>query len=160
MNNHIDWVYNHVDPDFITTVILVIGVGLMLYAIILHSENNDKRFSMALSIALLVFAGYNTSNLKWHNLFNSYERRAGMSKVVYVKGDLYMIEDSSSARITLNRVDLYDPSYAKRYEATYGCVGTADNLLDEVTAINDNSDGVFSLTPKPKEVNLDCSTPK
>ncbi len=100
---------------------------------------------MVVAFAIVVFAAYNTMNLKWHNSFATHERRAGMNKVVYIGSELYMVSETPSDVITLTRIDVYSEEFAKRYEETYGCVGNTDVLLIDV---------------KPKERSLDCSTPK
>ena len=138
MKETLTWVYNNVNPDLITTILLALGV-------VTHSKTNDKRLNMVVAFAIVVFAAYNTMNLKWHNSFATHERRAGMNKVVYIGSELYMVSETPSDVITLTRIDVYSEEFAKRYEETYGCVGNADVLLIDV---------------KPKERSLDCSTPK
>lgn len=146
MKETLTWVYNNVDPDLITTILLALGVVTLLFAILPpHSKTNDKRLNMVVAFAIVVFAAYNTMNLKWHNSFATHERRAGMNKVVYIGSELYMVSETPSDVITLTRIDVYSEEFAKRYEETYGCVGNADVLLIDV---------------KPKERSLDCSTPK
>lgn len=146
MKETLTWVYNNVDPDLITTILLALGVVTLLFAIVPpHSKTNDKRLNMVVAFAIVVFAAYNTMNLKWHNSFATHERRAGMNKVVYIGSELYMVSETPSDVITLTRIDVYSEEFAKRYEETYGCVGNADVLLIDV---------------KPKERSLDCSTPK
>ena len=139
MKETLTWVYNNVDPDLITTILLAVCIVTLIFAIVTHSKTNDKRLNM------VVFAAYNTMNLKWHNSFATHERRAGMNKVVYIGSELYMVSETPSDVITLTRIDVYSEEFAKRYEETYGCVGNADVLLIDV---------------KPKERSLDCSTPK
>ena len=145
MKETLTWVYNNVNPDLITTILLALGVVTLLFAIVTHSKTNDKRLNMVVAFATVVFAAYNTMNLKWHNSFAAHERRAGMNKVVYIGSELYMVSETPSDVITLTRIDVYSEEFAKRYEETYGCVGNADVLLIDV---------------KPKERSLDCSTPK
>ena len=145
MKETLTWVYNNVNPDLITTILLALGVVTLLFAIVTHSKTNDKRLNMVVAFAIVVFAAYNTMNLKWHNSFATHERRAGMNKVVYIGSELYMVSETPSDVITLTRIDVYSEEFAKRYEETYGCVGNADVLLIDV---------------KPKERSLDCSTPK
>ena len=145
MKETLTWVYNNVDPDLITTILLALGIVTLLLAIVTHSKTNDKRLNMVVAFAMVVFAAYNTMNLKWHNSFATHERRAGMNKVVYIGSELYMVSETPSDVITLTRIDVYSEEFAKRYEETYGCVGNADVLLIDV---------------KPKERSLDCSTPK
>lgn len=146
MKETLTWVYNNVDPDLITAILLALGVVTLLFAIVPpHSKTNDKRLNMVVAFAIVVFAAYNTMNLKWHNSFATHERRAGMNKVVYIGSELYMVSETPSDVITLTRIDVYSEEFAKRYEETYGCVGNADVLLIDV---------------KPKERSLDCSTPK
>lgn len=145
MKETLTWVYNNVNPDLITTILLALGVVTLLFAIVTHSKTNDKRLNMVVAFAIVVFAAYNTTNLKWHNSFATHERRAGMNKVVYIGSELYMVSETPSDVITLTRIDVYSEEFAKRYEETYGCVGNADVLLIDV---------------KPKERSLDCSTPK
>lgn len=146
MKETLTWVYNNVDPDLITTILLALGVVTLLFAIVPpHSKTNDKRLNMVVAFAIVVLAAYNTMNLKWHNSFATHERRAGMNKVVYIGSELYMVSETPSDVITLTRIDVYSEEFAKRYEETYGCVGNADVLLIDV---------------KPKERSLDCSTPK
>ena len=140
MENILIWVYNNVDPDLITTVLLAVGIVTLLFA-------NDKRLNMVAVFAIVVFAAYNTMNLKWHNAFATHERRAGMNKVVYIGSELYMVSETPSDVITLTRIDVYSEEFAKRYEETYGCIGDADVLL-------------IDAVPKPEEPSLDCSTPK
>ena len=145
MKETLTWVYNNVDPDLITTILLALGVVTLLFTIVTHSKTNDKRLGMVVASAIVVFAEYNTMSLKWHNSFATHERRAGMNKVVYIGSELYMVSETPSDVITLTRIDVYSEEFAKRYEETYGCVGNADVLLIDV---------------KPKERSLDCSTPK
>lgn len=145
MKETLTWVYNNVNPDLITTILLALGIVTLLFAIVTHSKTNDKRLNMVVAFAIVVFAAYNTMNLKWHNSFATHERRAGMNKVVYIGSELYMVSETPSDVITLTRIDVYSEEFAKRYEETYGCVGNADVLLIDV---------------KPKERSLDCSTPK
>lgn len=146
MKETLTWVYNNVNPDLITTILLALGVVTLLFAIVPpHSKTNDKRLNMVVAFAIVVLAAYNTMNLKWHNSFATHERRAGMNKVVYIGSELYMVSETPSDVITLTRIDVYSEEFAKRYEETYGCVGNADVLLIDV---------------KPKERSLDCSTPK
>ena len=145
MKETLTWVYNNVNPDLITTILLALGIVTLLFAIVTHSKTNDKRLNMVVAFAMVVFAAYNTMNLKWHNSFATHERRAGMNKVVYIGSELYMVSETPSDVITLTRIDVYSEEFAKRYEETYGCVGNADVLLIDV---------------KPKERSLDCSTPK
>lgn len=145
MKETLTWVYNNVDPDLITAILLALGVVTLLFAIVPPSKTNDKRLNMVVAFAIVVFAAYNTMNLKWHNSFATHERRAGMNKVVYIGSELYMVSETPSDVITLTRIDVYSEEFAKRYEETYGCVGNADVLLIDV---------------KPKERSLDCSTPK
>lgn len=144
MKETLTWVYNNVDPDLITTILLAVCIVTLIFAIV-HSKTNDKRLNMVVAFAMVVFAAYNTMNLKWHNSFATHERRAGMNKVVYIGSELYMVSETPSDVITLTRIDVYSEEFAKRYEETYGCVGNADVLLIDV---------------KPKERSLDCSTPK
>ena len=145
MKETLTWVYNNVNPDLITTILLALGIVTLYIAIVTHSKTNDKRLNMVVAFAIVVFAAYNTMNLKWHNSFATHERRAGMNKVVYIGSELYMVSETPSDVITLTRIDVYSEEFAKRYEETYGCVGNADVLLIDV---------------KPKERSLDCSTPK
>lgn len=146
MKETLTWVYNNVDPDLITAILLALGVVTLLFAIVPpHSKTNDKRLDMVVAFAIVVLAVYNTTNLKWYNSFATHERRAGMNKVVYIGSELYMVSETPSDVITLTRIDVYSEEFAKRYEETYGCVGNADVLLIDV---------------KPKERSLDCSTPK
>ena len=145
MKETLTWVYNNVNPDLITTILLALGIVTLLFAIVTHSKTNDKRLNMVVAFAIVVFAAYNTMNLKWHNSFATHERRAGMNKVVYIGSELYMVSETPSDVITLTRIDVYSEEFAKRYEETYGCVGNADVLLIDV---------------KPEERSLDCSTPK
>lgn len=145
MKETLTWVYNNVDPDLITTILLALGVVTLIFAIVTDSKTNDKRLNMVVAFAIVVFAAYNTMNLKWHNSFATHERRAGMNKVVYIGSELYMVSETPSDVITLTRIDVYSEEFAKRFEETYGCVGNADVLLIDV---------------KPKERSLDCSTPK
>ena len=145
MKETLTWVYNNVNPDLITTILLALGIVTLYIAIVTHSKTNDKRLNMVVAFAMVVFAAYNTMNLKWHNSFATHERRAGMNKVVYIGSELYMVSETPSDVITLTRIDVYSEEFAKRYEETYGCVGNADVLLIDV---------------KPKERSLDCSTPK
>lgn len=144
MKETLTWVYNNVDPDLITTILLAVCIVTLIFAIV-HSKTNDKRLNMVVAFAMVVFAAYNTMNLKWHNSFATHERRAGMNKVVYIGSELYMVSETPSDVITLTRIDVYSEEFAKRYEETYGCVGNNDVLLIDV---------------KPKERSLDCSTPK
>ena len=144
MKETLTWVYNNVDPDLITTILLAVCIVTLIFAIV-HSKTNDKRLNMVVAFAMVVFAAYHTMNLKWHNSFATHERRAGMNKVVYIGSELYMVSETPSDVITLTRIDVYSEEFAKRYEETYGCVGNADVLLIDV---------------KPKERSLDCSTPK
>lgn len=144
MKETLTWVYNNVDPDLITTILLAVCIVTLIFAIV-HSKTNDKRLNMVVAFAMVVFAAYNTMNLKWHNSFATHERRAGMNKVVYIGSELYMVSETPSDVITLTRIDVYSEEFAKRYEETYGCVGNIDVLLIDV---------------KPKERSLDCSTPK
>lgn len=144
MKETLTWVYNNVDPNLITTILLALCIVTLIFAIV-HSKTNDKRLNMVVAFATVVFAAYNTMNLKWHNSFATHERRAGMNKVVYIGSELYMVSETPSDVITLTRIDVYSEEFAKRYEETYGCVGNADVLLIDV---------------KPKERSLDCSTPK
>ena len=144
MKETLTWVYNNVDPNLITTILLALCIVTLIFAIV-HSKTNDKRLNMVVAFATVVFAAYNTMNLKWHNSFATHERRAGMNKVVYIGSELYMVSETPSDVITLTRIDVYSEEFAKRYEETYGCVGNADVLLIDV---------------KPKELSLDCSTPK
>ena len=144
MKETLTWVYNNVDPNLITTILLALCILTLIFAIV-HSKTNDKRLNMVVAFATVVFAAYNTMNLKWHNSFATHERRAGMNKVVYIGSELYMVSETPSDVITLTRIDVYSEEFAKRYEETYGCVGNADVLLIDV---------------KPKERSLDCSTPK
>lgn len=145
MKETLTWVYNNVNPDLITTILLALGIVTLIFAIVTHSKTNDKRLNMVVAFAIVVFAAYNTTNLKWHNSFATHERRAGMNKVVYIGSELYMVSETPSDVITLTRIDVYSEEFAKRYEETYGCVGNTDVLLIDV---------------KPKERSLDCSTPK
>ena len=144
MKETLTWVYNNVDPNLITTILLALCIVTLIFAIV-HSKTNDKRLNMVVAFATVVFAAYNTMNLKWHNSFATHERRAGMNKVVYIGSELYMVSETPSDVITLTRIDVYSEEFAKRYEETYGCVGNADVLLIDV---------------KPKERSLDCSAPK
>ena len=144
MKETLTWVYNNVDPNLITTILLALCIVTLIFAIV-HSKTNDKRLNMVVAFATVVFAAYHTMNLKWHNSFATHERRAGMNKVVYIGSELYMVSETPSDVITLTRIDVYSEEFAKRYEETYGCVGNADVLLIDV---------------KPKERSLDCSTPK
>ena len=144
MKETLTWVYNNVDPNLITTILLALCIETLIFAIV-HSKTNDKRLNMVVAFATVVFAAYNTMNLKWHNSFATHERRAGMNKVVYIGSELYMVSETPSDVITLTRIDVYSEEFAKRYEETYGCVGNADVLLIDV---------------KPKERSLDCSAPK
>ena len=141
MKETLTWVYNNVNPDLIATILIALGIVTLIFAIV----TNDKRLNMVVAFAIVVFAAYNTTNLKWHNSFATHERRAGMNKVVYIGSELYMVSETPSDVITLTRIDVYSEEFAKRYEETYGCVGNTDVLLIDV---------------KPKERSLDCSTPK
>ena len=144
MKETLTWVYNNVDPDLITTILLAVCIVTLIFAIV-HSKTNDKRLNMVVAFAMVVFAAYNTMNLKWHNSFATHEIRAGMNKFVYIGSELYMVSETPSDVITLTRIDVYSEEFAKRYEETYGCVGNTDVLLIDV---------------KPEERSLDCSTPK
>lgn len=146
MSNTLQWVYNHLDPDLVTTVFLAISIVVFLHAVIMHSKVNDKRFNMVLGVVILCTAAYSTSNTLWHNMYATYEPRTGFNKIVTIGSDVYMVEDTDLSRIVLERVNIYDPSFIDKYKATYGSVGSADTLI-------------LDVVPKPKEESLDCSTP-
>lgn len=145
MSNTLQWVYNHVDPDFATTVILMMGFVVFLYAILMHGKTNDKRMYMVVGVVLMCFAAYNTYNTLWHNMYSTYEPRAGFSKIVTIGHEVYMVDDSDINRIVINKVDIHDPSFIDKFKRTYGCVGSADTLL-------------LDVLPKYRE-SPDCSTP-
>ena len=145
MSNTLQWVYNHLDPDLVTTVVLVIGIAVFLHAIVCHGKNNDKRPNMVLGIALMVFAAWNVNNTLWHNEYATYEPRTGFDKVISIGNDLYMVADDDLNRIVLTKVDLYDPSFAQKFRDTYGDSGRADDIL--------------MVNPRPKEISLDCKEP-
>ena len=166
MSNTLQWVYNHVDPDFITTIILVIGIVVFLHAVVCHGKANEKRPNiivvflravvchgkanekrpnMVLGIGLIVFAAWNVQNTLWHNMYATFEPRSGFNKVVTIGSDLYMVEDDDLNRLVLTKVDLYNDSFAQKFKDTYGDSGRADDIL--------------MVNPRPKDVSLDCATP-
>ena len=145
MSNTLQWVYNHIDPDFVTTIALVIGIAVFLHAIVCHGKTNEKRPNMVLGIGFMVFAAWNVNNTLWHNVYATYEPRSGHSKVIAIGSDIYMIDDSDLSRIILNKVDLYDPSFARKFKETYGDSGRADDIL--------------MVDPRPKELSLDYKEP-
>jgi hypothetical protein len=75
------------------------------------------------------------------------ERRAGITKMVIIKSELYMVSETPANVITLTKVEVYNDEYSKKFIDTYGCVGEANNLFLEVM-------------PERQRESLDCSTPK
>ena len=44
MKETLTWVYNNVDPDLITTILLAVCIVTLIFAIV-HSKTNDKRLN-------------------------------------------------------------------------------------------------------------------
>ena len=143
----LQWVYNHVDPDLVTTVLVCVGICVFLYALMFHSEHNSKRLHMFVAFVMLVAGGYITTDLKWYNSFQTFDRRAGITKMVIIKSELYMVSETPANVITLTKVEVYNDEYFKKFIDTYGCVGEANDLFLEVM-------------PERQRESLDCSTPK
>lgn len=148
MNNTLQWVYNHLDPDFVTTVILMMGLVVFLYAVIVHCKTNDTRIQMVIGVLLMCFAAYNTYNTLWYNMYATYKPRAGFNKMVTIGSEVYMVDDDDINRIVLTRVDIHDPTFIRKFKLTYGYVGSADTLLRDV------------VPPRAEDVSSDCKTPK
>ena len=144
MSNTLQWVYNHLDPDLVTSVVLAIGIAVFVHAIICHSNTNEKRHVMVVGMLLMVFAAWNVQNTLWRNTYVTYEPRTGSHKVISIGADLYMVDDDDLSRIVLTKVDLYDPSFIQKFKDTYGDSGRADDVL--------------MMNPRYKEPSLDCNT--
>ena len=146
MSNTLQWVYNHVDPNFITTMLLGAGMIVFLYGVLLHSKTNKKMHYTVIGIAIMIFAAWNVNNLLWHNTFDTHAPRSGYGKVITVGSDLYTVNDDDLNRIVLTKINLYDESFISKFRAIYGDAGSANDIL------------MLYNTPKPIE-SSDCSEP-
>lgn len=145
---NLQWVHQHVNPDFFTTIFIMIGFAIFLYATLLHSKQNKKIIHMAIAIVLLIVGASASANLEWHNAYYSFEKRADMHRLIMVRGVIYdvSIDDSKNSRIVLKKVDVYNDDYKKKFIETYGSIGTADDVINVIPKY------------EYKEPSLDCST--
>ena len=145
---NLQWVHQHVSPDFFTTIFIMIGFAMFLYATLSHSKQNKKIIHMVIAILLLTVGASASTNLEWNNAYYSFKKRADMHHLIMVRGVIYdvAVYDSKNSRIVLKKVDVYNDDYKKKFIATYGSIGTANDVIN--------------VTPKYeyKEPSLDCST--
>ena len=145
---NLQWVHQHVSPDFFTTIFIMIGFAMFLYATLSHSKQNKKIIHIVIAILLLTVGASASTNLEWNNAYYSFKKRADMHRLIMVRGVIYdvAIDDSKNSRIVLNKINVYNDAYKKKFIETYGSIGTANDVIN--------------VTPKYeyKEPSLDCST--